>query len=355
MNNVFSQEISASISLSLRPTGFQSLSFVSLRPTGFCGRLNLFGRKMCHLNCCNKKGLSANTLVDDITNERLAEYLSASTIMTMTNNNSSINDEAYEEAGVGVEIIAIEADADAQSIEPAAEAEETEESNDDTADNPLNKRLIMLWGLVVGAVVVVSYVASSSSASSSSSSKMTSINQMEEQPIKKGGFTFDYVGQGFCLDDNPNDYDSDTLVHGNVYPFVGYRYQADAMECAEVCAACPGKGQGGLVLRGFKIAVYVYPPSNPDYEVRSECFCLVDKSSIGTPFESFENIAYGVCDAVFSHGDAPVSVGTGEVSSFDYNPLQECWKVSPRSSNLSKSSSSTPSPKGANSSSVPLR
>ncbi len=40
---------------------------------------------------------------------------------------------------------------------------------------------------------------------------MTSINQMEEQPIKKGGFTFDYVGVGKCLDDNPNDYDNDQL------------------------------------------------------------------------------------------------------------------------------------------------
>ncbi len=184
---------------------------------------------------------------------------------------------------------------------------------------------------------------------------MTNINQMEQQPkaFKKGGFKFNYVGDGWCVDDNPNDYDSDTLVHENVYPFVGYRYQADAKECAKVCAECPGKGQGGLVLRGFQIAVY--PPTNPDHEVNSECFCLFDKSSIGTPFESFENIAYGVCGAVFSHGDAPVSVGTGEITSFDYNPLQECWKVSPRSSKSSKSSSSTPSSKGSKSSSTPQR
>ncbi len=64
--------------------------------------------------------------------------------MTMANS-SSIN-EVFEEAGV--EIVAV----DAEFIEPAAEAKETEETNDDiaAADNPLNKRLIMLCEVGTG-------------------------------------------------------------------------------------------------------------------------------------------------------------------------------------------------------------
>ena len=102
-------------------------------------------------------------------------------------------------------------------------------------------------------------------------------------------------------------------------------------------------------------ALWLQENSPPNSFGVSECFCLVDKNSIGS-YESFENIAYGECNAPFSYGDAPVSVGTGEIASIDYNPRQECWKVSSKSSKakLSKSSSS-PSSKGSKSSSTPQR
>ncbi len=243
--------------------------------------------------------------------------------MTMVNN-ISINDETYEEAGVGVEIISAEADADAESIK--SEAEETElrlRSNDAAANpSPLSKRFIIFWGLVLAIVAVVSYAAGSSSASSSS--KMTNINQMEQQPkaIKKGGIKFDYVGEGYCLDDNPNDYGDPNLPHGNLYPFLGY-FHVDAKECAELCAACPGEGQGGLVLRGFEIEVFTADP------LTSECYCQVEKSSIST-VESFENIATGVCNAQIYSANY-FRVGTGEIASVVNSPPQECWKVSSKS------------------------
>ena len=91
--------------------------------------------------------------------------------------------------------------------------------------------------LVIAAVGAVSYVASSSSASSSSS-KMVNINsnQMQMQPkaIKKGGFKYTYVGEGWCLDDNPNDYDDVTYLMEMFILLLGiYRHQADAKECGE--------------------------------------------------------------------------------------------------------------------------
>jgi len=262
-------------------------------------------------------------------------------------NDRPTDDEADEGAGVEVEITPI--DAEAETIEPEAEAEEIN-AVVAAAANHSNKRLIILCGLVIATVGAVSYVASSSSASSSS--KMTNINSNQMQMQMQGGSEFTYVGEGWCLDDNPNDYDDETLPYGNVYPFVGYRYQADANECGEVCAECPGKGQGELVLRGFSFEVFTADPLN------SECYCHVDKDSIDS-FESFETIAYGVCNAPFSHGDAPFSVGTGEIVDFHYNIRMECWKVSSTSSKSSKAksskaksskSSSTPSSKGSKSS-----
>ena len=106
------------------------------------------------------------------------------------------------------------------------------------------------------------------------------------------------------------------------------------------------------MLRGFSFEVFTADPLN------SECYCHVDKDSIDS-FESFETIAHGVCNAPFSHGDAPVSVGTGEIVDFHYNIRMECWKVSSTSSKSSKAksskaksskSSSTPSSKGSKSS-----
>ena len=87
--------------------------------------------------------------------------------------------------------------------------------------------------LVIAAVGAVSYVASSSSASSSSS-KMTNINSNQMQMQMQGGSEFTYVGEGWCVDDNPNDYDDVTYLMEMFILLLGiYRHQADAKECGE--------------------------------------------------------------------------------------------------------------------------
>lgn len=232
-------------------------------------------------------------------------------------NNHSIDneDEASEEAGV--EIIPIEAD----------ETEDSEANNVAVADpkfSKTNKGLITACGLVLAAVVVVSYVASSSVSSNTTTTNSIRSSQMQNQ--QQGGLDFDYVGDGWCLDGS---------VTVSTFPFVGYRYQVSAEECGEVCSECPGKGQEGLVLRGFQMAIY--PNSNPDVDVNSECFCLVDANSIDPTFDFNEMIRpAGVCNsAVFWHGENPgdgVSEGIGEIESFSYNRNLECWKVSSKGS-----------------------
>eukprot|EP00984_Skeletonema_dohrnii_P004631 scaffold1635_cov124-Skeletonema_dohrnii-CCMP3373.AAC.5 len=227
-------------------------------------------------------------------------------------NNHSIDDEDEASEEAGVEIIPIEAD----------ETEDREANNVAVADPKLsktNKGRINACGLVLAAVGVVSYVASSSA--SSNTTNFIRSSQMQNQ--QQGGLDFDYVGDGWCLDG------SDPV---STFPFVGYRYQVSAEECGEVCSECPGKGQEGLVLRGFQMAIY--PDSNPDVDVNSECFCLVDANSIDPTFDFSEMM--GECNgAVFWHGENPgdgVSEGIGEIESFSYNKNSECWKVSSKGS-----------------------
>jgi len=161
------------------------------------------------------------------------------------------------------------------------------------------------------------------------------------QNQQQGGLEFDYVGDGWCLDGS---------VPVSTFPFVGYRYQVSAEECGEVCSECPGKGQEGLVLRGFQMAIY--PDSNPDVDVNSECFCLVDANSIDPTFDFNEMM--GECNgAEFWHGENPgdgVSEGIGEIASFDYNQNLECWKVSSKGSKAAKATKGPKSSKGSKSS-----
>uniref|UniRef100_A0A7S2Q4F7 Uncharacterized protein n=1 Tax=Skeletonema marinoi TaxID=267567 RepID=A0A7S2Q4F7_9STRA len=151
-------------------------------------------------------------------------------------NNHSIDDknEASNSKEAGVEIIPIEAD----------EAEDSEAAVADPKCSKTNKGLITACGLVLAAVGVVSYVASSSASSNTTTTNFIRSSQMQNQ--QQGDLDFDYVGDGWCLDGS---------VPVSTFPFVGYRYQVSAEECGEVCSECPGKGQEGLVLRGFQMAI----------------------------------------------------------------------------------------------------
>jgi len=106
--------------------------------------------------------------------------------------------------------------------------------------------------------------------------------------------------------------------------YIATKLMPRSVESGEVCAECPCKGQGGLVLRGFSFEVFNADPLN------SECYCHVDKANVDSSFEDTDT-GNDVCNALFWDGNAPVpvsvSVGTGEIAIVDFHYNIRIWSA----------------------------
>eukprot|EP00985_Skeletonema_marinoi_P032247 scaffold39082_cov150-Skeletonema_marinoi.AAC.4 len=164
-----------------------------------------------------------------------------------------------------------------------------------------------------------------------------SSQQHMQQTAKKGGYKFERFGDTKVCADSC----------GIIYPYIEYLGLSSSEECGKKCSKCPGKLQGGLLLRGFN---YLNLDTVPEF---SYCQCLVD-FDFGISFDETVCEDEGAADA------DPLLEGSGEIVNTAVaacampgpgpgSPTKiscpECWKVSSPSSSKGRKSNAPKSSK----------